>query len=768
MTLMNLITGDERGVSEVVGYVLLVGLVLTSSGIAIVIGSQAIGGLQAESDAVAARPVLEELDAELTSVAASSDASSTTFDFSGVAGRTAGVSGPGGNTGGSQTVGEQLSVQRDGSFNVTVFAVDGTRCSAESDLGTVRFEEDSRVVAYEGGGIWERSPSGGSAMVTAPDVSFREGSLDVSLVNITGHMNSGETTVTFNQTATRLKNAAHENELANCASVDRVEITVNSTFADAWGEYLAEQTGATANEIADDSVRLELTSTELPRRVDMERNRVVNVSNPPYMTAGAATGYTEGTGPRSITVDKDAGNSYLVSVESLTERRPRISEIRSFDQGNVTNFTRDPIDVAFVIDESGSMNYGSNPATCSEYGGYTQACPDDENGDGNYSDPGERIYGAQQAAKAAVATMNTSVIGDRGTVVGYNLDSRQRYPGGSYFTASPTELNTTFNDLYAAGGTNFADALNRSIDALQYRDEDREAHILLLTDGEHDVPSSRCYEYFGYPSCDAEWDDRARNAARIADSRGYTVHTFAYGADAENATLQDIASITGGQFNYSADGDELEEVFADLLGNLSSEQDYVARTPLSTNFTDDQEVNPPQIVGDTDPIANDDVGGQTFLNINDPTSPTLFAHSFSVDDGDEVVINATKFECVEWADVGSSVEVDGRTLPLARCQRMDGTNESLEDSRIEIYKNGDDMTPLLTNDAINDTLNQYDTTGNDEFDNLASNQVVVNLNFEATPEFENNLVLLYEIGLSEADVRGSDIVNLQESTVRLD
>jgi hypothetical protein len=177
------------------------------------------------------------------------------------------------------------------------------------------------------------------------------------------------------------------------------------------------------------------------------------------------------------------------------------------------------------------------------------------------------------------------------------------------------------------------------------------------------------------------------------------------------------------------------------------------------------------MVGDTDTVASVRTNNQTFLNINDPTAPTLFSHTFRIDDGDPVVINATKFECAEggWRDTGDSTEVGGTTYPVARCTDIVASNSSLEDDRIEHYLNGDNATSLMTNDDINESLQPY-VNSSDVFTNLSSNQAVINLNFTRDPtgDLENNLVLLYEIGLSEEEATGANVINVRESTVTLD
>lgn len=730
MTRTNAVILDDRGVSEVVGYILLVGLVLTATAIAVAMGAEAIGGLESENDATSARAILEDVDAELETVSRSSSAPTRTFDFSG-------------------TAGGHLQVQSGGWLNVSLMSATDRRCSTETRLGTIRFEEDSRIVAYEAGGTWERSPGGGSAMLTQPDIAFRDGTLDVDLVNISGVINQGDTEARFNQTATRERNLDHQNDLGACDSIDHVNITIKSSFHQAWGEYLQEQTGGDLNATESDEevVQVQLDSGELPRRVDMYNNSVVNLND---SRSGVDIDYMEdvsfGSDPRNLTVDKDAGNSYLVSVTALSDRPPQIGDVQTLQAANVSNRTRGPVDVSFVIDESGSMG-------------------------------GSKIQNAREAAKIAVGTMNTTFIGDRAGIVGYEAYPEYEFIDDSgekvYFSSDNDSANSTIDGLSAGGSTDISAALNASLASLSYREDRRDAHIILLTDGRNQ-PGSKCWEYVS-SDCEDYFDQRTRNGAHIAAERGIPVHTFAYGSGANEGLLRYINSTTGGRFNSSGDGEALKDFFQSVIEGITREDDYVTRTPLTTNMTSGGQAHPPQIVGDTDSIASvSNSNGQTFLNINDPTAPTLFSHSFAVDDGEPVAINATKYECADdgWRDTGGSTEVGGTTYPIARCTEIVATNDTLEDDRIEHYLNGSDVTSLRTNDDINKSLAPYTTnmSGTHRLTNLSSNQVIFNLNFSQDPEsgLQNNLVLLYEIGLSEEEASGANVINVRESTVTLD
>lgn len=717
---MSLSGGNERAVSQTIGYILLISVVITATGVTVMIGSEAIGGLQASNDVESAATTMQSVDSQLSSLTMVTDASTSSFEV-------------------PDSEGGYTTVERGGSLQINVSGGD-QYCRASVPLGSIRYERQGRIVGYEAGGIWERSPGGGSAMTTPPDVTFRNGILGVSTVNLTGDVSTGENDVTLNETRSRASTVVIESALQDCQRVSTLNVSVNSSFHEAWGEYLAEETGGTLYDdtqtAESDTVRVVLDSDQLPRRANYEKNNVINMSE----SANYMDDVTIDSD--SISVDKGTDNTYLVSVNSLARGPPDVDYVTPLSAGNVTNRTRAPIDVAFVIDESGSM------------------------GNGN------KIGNAKDAAEVAVGTMNTSHIGDRASVIGYTSYSDQRFVGANerYFSSNSDEVNGTINSLHASGSTDIASGLNASIAALSTRERSRQAHVILLTDGENS-PGGKCDEYGIYDNNDCRdfFDERTMNAARIADSKGYTVHTFAYGGGADDELLEDVADETGGTFHEAGTGDELEEVFASVVSDITQSEPYVVRTPLSTNFTTgDGQTNAPQIVGDTDSIASHSTGGETFLNVNDPTAPTLFSHSFAISGGEEAIINATTYTCDEWESTGQTEEltVGGETsaYPVARCTEIDATNESLPDDDITINENGDDASWLMTGEEINESLDPYVNNTNDQFA-LDSNQVVVTFDFPDSRVSPNHLSLVYEVGLSESEARAGEVVNVQVSEV---
>ncbi len=708
------LASDRRGISQTVAYVLLIALVLAGALVTVAVGSQAIGDVRSDNSAKSASTGLQEVDSRLATLVASDDAPRTTFEL--------------------RRLGEEtVSAVDSGYLNVTVN--DDPSCSTRVNLTAIRYERGGEVVAYEGGGVWRRSPGDESAVVTAPDVTFRRGVLDVRLVALNGTVDPGRNVARLNVSASRRATEAAGLALSNCRRFERVTVTVRSGFHRAWGRYLADETGGTLYDDADttapETVRVVLDDDDLPGRVDFDRNPVVNLSAPPYMRD-----VTIGTD--SVSVDKGANNTYVVSVKPVREEPPEIGRVSTLAATNVSDTTRGAFDVVFVMDESGSM-------------------------------AGTKIAEARDAARAAVGTMNTSTVGDRASVAGYTAYADQRYVGADerLFSNDSAAIDATIGDLSAGGNTDLAAGLNASLAALSTRDSDRPAYVFLLTDGQNSPGYGKCGRY-SHPalSCDDYFDERTRNAADLAASRDVTVYTFGYGAGADGSLLEEVARETGGNYTQAADGDELASVFRATISNISRGQKFVTRTPLSTNLTGAGGSFPPEIVGDTDAIARYSVNGRTFLNVNDPTAPTLFGHSFAVEDDESVSFNATTFECAEWAATGDLERRDGTSYPVARCAEIEARNASLRAENVTVNTTGQDADWLMTGPEINASLDPYVDNTVDEF-RLDSNQAVVTLDFPDSPDSENHLVLVYEVGLAEAEFDSADVVGVSVDRVEI-
>jgi Mg-chelatase subunit ChlD len=723
-------TSGDRGVSDVVGTVLLVGLVLTAALATIVIGTQAVTEATGRQEAAATTETLREVDNRMTVLIRADANETTSFDF------------------GREGIGD-LDLERRG--NITVRLNGRSSCSGTIPLSSLRFRQGSQVVAYEAGGVFRGTDDAGSAVVSPPDFAYRNGTLSISVVNMTGTVDRSINEVDYLRNASVERSTEVTNNVITtpCLRPKNITVDVQSDFYGAWAEYFRDDVGvgAVSEFDSNDTARLRIDSSQFPARLDLERNRVVSLETSPfasYMTGDVGGGDPVAIGSNSVTFEKDTDSNppetFPASVRPLERARvPNVTYLINDSDTRIVGSTRDPIDVVFVIDESGSMS-------------------------------GSKIDGARNAAKDAVGIMNTSDdpngIGDRAGVIGYTAYPDTRFPDGRYLSSDSFELNSTIDTLSAGGNTDLAGALNESIAVLDTtRRNQSDGYIFLLTDGENSPGGERCSQFTYSGGCDDHFDERTRNAARIAAKRGYTVYTFGYGGGADDALLQDVADITGGKYNESGDASALSAVFQDTIEDITQEQQqFVARQPISTEVASGGTVRPPQVPGASDGIVeNVTTGGNTYVNINDPAAPSSFSHSFIIDDGEDVVFDARTFQCNQedgYEATGEVRTINGTDYPVARCTNITSTGNTLGPSNVTVYTNGSDAetasgTSLLQNDQINDTLEQY-VLGSNEF-GLESNEAIVRFDFRPEDDIENDLFVLYSAGRPESSVR-SDLL----------
>jgi len=156
---------DERGVSNVVAVVLLIGLTLVGVVIILVTGYVNIGETNQQANLQVAEETMLQIDSSLEQT----DSGNTTINIP------------------SELEG-QVSVSHDQAYSLTVN--ENPQCSTGTrNLSSVQYEQNDEAVAYEGGGVWRLTESG-ATMVAPPDVTYDSGALDVSFVKLNGQIGS--------------------------------------------------------------------------------------------------------------------------------------------------------------------------------------------------------------------------------------------------------------------------------------------------------------------------------------------------------------------------------------------------------------------------------------------------------------------------------------------------------------------------------------------------------------------------------------------------
>jgi Mg-chelatase subunit ChlD len=722
---------NARGVSQVVGYILLLAIVITGSIGVLVVGAPAIETVTEEQDERQASIVLQHMDSKFASLSTSGGKSQAEIDL-------------------SSTSPRSYTLDRSGWLNVTVN--DDTACAANMTLSSVRFADGATTMGYEGGGVWRKQGSG-SAMVTAPALQYRDGSINIRLVNLTGSFDRGYSEARLRKESSRNRTFWVRQRLnaGDCVRPNNVTIAVQSDFYQAWGTYLTQEFETTAEVYrSNQTAIIRLNETDLPRRVDVDRNRVINLTSNNYNDV-TLTG-------ESIKVDKGVNNTYRVSARPLQNGTMQIGNITSVEADS--EIRRQPLDVMFVIDESGSMSRNDGDTTT-------------------------RSEEAQAASKAFVADLNASR--DRAGVISYNdgdgiyrITDNNRYITSNFGTASAsTGLNETIEDIPARGGTETQNGVRKANNVFSMKsDESRNKVMVLLTDGVNNdcqdwgdnTDNNDPFDCGGPSPTDNELTvEYAKNAA----GDDVTIYTIGYGDSSaiDQALLKRVATVSGGEFYRADDADELNDIFDEIRRSIASTQ-IIARDPISSNITANGTVHTPAVPGDDNQVAQVKINGQVFHNINDPSTDSQYSHVFAINGGDNVSVKAHDYECKDGAYATSGIirEFNDTRYRVARCTDI-ASHTAIEPTRV--YTSGDDITGLVTRnynstwqDNITSYFEQYDNigvaneSGNYILD-LKSNQAVVYYDLPNGDKSENMLVLLFQVGVAESDAEAAGVVNVE-------
>jgi Mg-chelatase subunit ChlD len=210
-------------------------------------------------------------------------------------------------------------------------------------------------------------------------------------------------------------------------------------------------------------------------------------------------------------------------------------------QGTPGGTVRKPVDLVLTIDDSGSMEWG--------------------NVDWSTTRPW-RIDMAKDASKHIIDLLQD---GDRGAVVEFagNVWTQQNLTGDKELLKS--RIDATPPSPW--NGTLIGYALQRTISLLDTGSTvDREKAIILVSDGGDTVWSN--YSII--------------NQAKIANAKGYKIHTIGLGQGADQNLLRAIANETGGNYVYSPTMEELDKMMGELAGKIfdTAGKDVVLETTI--------------------------------------------------------------------------------------------------------------------------------------------------------------------------------------------
>jgi hypothetical protein len=705
----------KRGMSELIGMVLLISIVLVGAVTVVVLGAGAISDAEEQTRIESAQTHLQHLDGRLATLSVGDEQTRVTFDS-------------------GQSLARDYRIDRSGSINVTVNR--NGSCAVQQSFSTVLFEDSQgRTVGYEAGGVWAAGIDGSTA-TSPPQLTFEGGTLDVRLLNLTGQLDQRTNEARLNVTESRNRTRSFSRALTrgDCIRPDNVTIRIDSRFQAGWHSYLESEMGVgsgTVQSFANGTVKAFLPQSALHPASNDRLNQIIDLRQSPiapFMTNASLDG-NQPIGPVVVNASKSVGNNYTTYIEPLTDGRLDIGEEITVDG---TNLTGPPLNAGVVLDESGSM-WGS------------------------------KIQNARIGAKNFVGSLNASR--DRVAVISYNASAYYRYitVGGEelFFSNDFSAANSSIDSIDAGGLTAIYKGIDyaNSLFDLKANQSSRKAAVL-LTDGKNTVGLNP----------DAETVDQAE----LAGGRGITIYTIGYGSGADESLMKTVANETGGSYCFANNGSAVIACFEEF-GDLIKPQNAIAQTPLTSNVTTGSGIFDADIPGNTSHIANVTQGSETFTNLNDPTAPSLFSYSFQHADGEHFEMNVSSYACEPdaWNYTGQTKTVNGSTLSVARCTDIGPVNGSYG---ADLYVDGQRPTTLLETTYtgwqtdVNQSLDSFPdvdinaTTG--EFEAPSNHALAV---FDLPPEgpvTRNTLALLIRIGLSDQDA-GSETVKVRVAEARL-
>ncbi len=210
------------------------------------------------------------------------------------------------------------------------------------------------------------------------------------------------------------------------------------------------------------------------------------------------------------------------------------------------------VDVVVVLDRSGSMSGSTNI-------------------------PG--VNKLEAAKKAAILFVNLMVDGDKLGLVSFSTIAKLEYALTTVTAAVRQAIVAAITPLYPSGTTTIGGGLEVAQDQLeQYGAADEPWAIVLLSDGRHNTPP--------------DWWDVL---PRIEQSKT-AVHTIGLGTDADEATMLEIASRTGGTYSYAPDASQLQRIYNTIAGTVRNQQTLIS---LSGNISPGGNVTKTVIVDST-------------------------------------------------------------------------------------------------------------------------------------------------------------------------
>lgn len=273
-----------RGQSETIGVVLILAIVAIGSSAVIVYGSAALGDVESQSQLERAEHAMTLLDSH-TAMVALGDSNAQSVDVGG---------------GGEYSVREGGGWLRVRHANYT--GNGDSETIYNQSLGAVEYDVGGVTLAYQGGGVW-RTQDDGSVMVSPPEFHYRDETLTLPIVQVTGTGGGSDGDTTYvtsdgrtkrvfpNLTASETEGGevgapydVNDRTYRNPLESGTVNVTVHSEYYEGWADYFRTRTdGNVTVDPAGETATVEL--------VTVTTNGEFDLSSPSVTVRGMADGH---------------------------------------------------------------------------------------------------------------------------------------------------------------------------------------------------------------------------------------------------------------------------------------------------------------------------------------------------------------------------------------------------------------------------------------------------------------------------------------------
>ncbi len=188
--------------------------------------------------------------------------------------------------------GGAIMVEPNSSASRSFITINSSNFSITIPMGKIKYQLGDRIIAYEGGGLWSKYPSG-SVMLSPPEFYYDGITLTLPVINISGNASvggKGTAIVSIKKTATIVqypnKSIANRTNPINYNIAGKVYVNITSDyFYDAWYNYARTLPYAKVNR---SSTTTSVEFTVAP--VTLERNSsIVNPIGFRWLDPGDAT-----------------------------------------------------------------------------------------------------------------------------------------------------------------------------------------------------------------------------------------------------------------------------------------------------------------------------------------------------------------------------------------------------------------------------------------------------------------------------------------------